>query len=267
MKEVTYTIVRRTHLDEEQVRIHTGPTIDETIHSIKSLRTYHPEVIVNIYTDISRLHLIDVWKNLGVIRFFPVGVERNELNYKHEDLWERNKWPIPDLRVLMAKLDSMILHPTPSLFLDSDTEIHGPIDEIFDSEEPYLHLKEYPFNNSSFSLVITNVKWQRYGINPNKVAGMAMYNSGVVWIPKQYRPILWDVKNWVVENYSTQVGCDRLKEQIGLSVFLQDKFEKLKTCEHLIDHLWWRRGLYGKQLLNEEGWRWYDRHFSKVSGE
>mgnify|MGYP003133378941 CR=1 FL=1 len=261
--EVIYMVVKRTDTDDLGFRFHTGPTVDETLHSIRTLRNYHPDIRVYVYTDIPRLHLIPAWKELGDISFMPVGVEREEVLFPHENLWEKNKWQIPDLRLLFAKLDCMILHPGQALFLDSDTEVCAPLDEIFDSDDVWMHAKEFLFRESTYKELLTTVSWPPWGIDPNHVRDYWMINSGVVWVPWRYRMLLLAAKRWMISNAYTHVGSsgsNRLKEQIALSCFFQAKTDGVRTSGHLINHLWWRRGSYGKHHLggdDGEQWRWY----------
>jgi hypothetical protein len=262
--EVIYLCVKRVDDDELGFRVHTGPTVDETLHSIQTLRRFHPDIPVYIYTDTPSLWKLGIWKGLDPLYFMPIGVERGQpFMYPHENFWEHSKWQIPDLRILVAKLDTMLVHPGAFLFLDSDTEVVAPLDEIFQSDRPVMHAREYPLQNSAYDRALHMIDWSKYGITPPQVAAMDMINSGVVWVPWKYRQHLYRVKRWLIQEAYTEVGGDgsnRLKEQLGLSVFLQALGE-VRTCEHLINHLWWRRSVSGKEWMLED-WRWYEQKVS-----
>jgi len=265
---VVYMCVMRTDKERDAIRIHSGPTLDETLHSVKTLRRFHPDINVALYTDINGIYN---HKPIVEAKFdiFPIGVERNEIHYKHENFWERNKWWIPDLRILIAKIDCLLLHPGPILFLDSDTQIHAPLDEIFESDESYLHTREYKFVDSTFSSVVHNVRWQNYGIDPNIVANFSMFNSGVIWLPQAKKQIIWQVKQWLIDQQKTIIGSsgsDRLKEQVALSIFLQANGE-VRQAKHLISHYWWRRYKEGIDALGDNAWRWYKKIYSKLGEE
>ena len=263
--EVVYLIVRRTEGEDEGIRFHTGPTIDETVHSINTLRQYHPDAVVNIYTDIKKLYRLPIWDQKRT-KFLPIGVEREEVNYKHEFNWERNKWFLPDLRILAAKLDCIVLHPRKAIFLDSDIEVVGPLDEIYEDEKNvWMHTYEYPFEGSHHAGLITNVDWPKWGINPNDVRKMYMINSGVIKIHDRFNPIrgvYLKARDWLLDNRETQTGPGRLKEQAIISVFSQE-YGTVKTADHLTNHLWWRRSVQGVGAL-EKASTWYEKKVTPV---
>ena len=131
--------------------------------------------------------------------------------------------------------------------LDIDTAfINPPSADLWHPNVAVLWSAEYYITQyRNLDKVLPLLPWPDIGIdfNPSYI----MYNTGVVYIPKQYRTEICEKALWIVDklNDGSYDPGDRygnkLDEQIGLSIAIHDVFGKqgnIKTCEHFIHHYW-----------------------------
>ena len=93
--------------------------------------------------------------------------------------------------------------------------------------------------------VLPTIPWHEIGIQFDQ--SFIMYNTGVVYIPKEHRKEICEKALWIVDKLNDGTRNpehrydSKLDEQIGLSIALHDRYGKhgnLKLCDHFIHHYW-----------------------------
>jgi len=134
-----------------------------------------------------------------------------------------------------------------TVLLDVDTEFMNSVPENFwTTSEAVLWKAEYYITQfRNLENVLPHIPWKQVDIKYDN--SFIMYNTGVVYIPKEYRKEICEKALWITDylNNGTFDPSDRhgnkLDEQIGLSIAIHDAFGrqgKIKTCEHFIHHYW-----------------------------
>lgn len=131
--------------------------------------------------------------------------------------------------------------------LDIDTVLTKNIPEdAWRSDTAVLWSAEYYITQyRNLDKVLPLLPWNEIEIQFD--SNYIMYNTGVVYIPKEHRKEICEKALWIADklNDGTFNPEDRhgnkLDEQIGLSIAMHDvygRFGKIKTCNDFIYHYW-----------------------------
>jgi hypothetical protein len=146
------------------------------------------------------------------------------------------------------------------VLLDVDTLFKSSIPEYFwqDDHAVVWRAEYYITQFRNLDKVLPSIPWNEIGINFDE--SFIMYNTGVVFIPKNLRKQVCEKALWITDYLnngkflSEDRHGNRLDEQIGLSIAIHEYFGKsgkLKTCEDLIDHFW-------EEKIRPDGRRWWE---------
>ncbi|MEM7198865.1 MAG: hypothetical protein AAF628_01265 [Planctomycetota bacterium] len=218
--------------------------LDEFVFSFASLRQFHPELPVFVYHEglppevEAFVHELPGTIPLRIAARQPGGFARNDYHRKYG-------WIFPELEILAAKIDVLLLTPGHTLLLDTDTEVHGALHEVLASETPWMHADEGLLaaqDGRDFSCVLGSEVWERFGWRGD-LTRLRMLNSGTVWAPAPFKSELYRAKQylWWMDQVPGELrGDNRLDEQVALSVALQEASGDghVRSMAHLVDHYW-----------------------------
>lgn len=133
------------------------------------------------------------------------------------------------------------------VLLDVDTLFQGHLaDSEWKSDIAVVWDLEYCLTDyRNLHLVLPKLPWNEVGILFDHT--FKMYNTGVVYIPKEARKEICDIAMWVVEKlndgtYKPEVRQgNKLDEQIGLSIALHHyygQYDKMGIAKQAIHHYW-----------------------------
>ncbi len=234
LESVSYLVVA----GEQNVNI-----LNEFFHSLASLRRFHPDIPVMVYHDnLEREHLEMIADQPNVMTF-AIGVDRSGRfvpnNYK-----AKYGWKFPELHVLSCKLDCLLLTPGNNLFLDTDTEVLQPLDQIFASNEVWMHKDEGLLIEQERDFkgnVLNTINWDAWAWRCDRNQ-IRMYNSGTLFIPQAMKVHLYKAKEfmWTLAMLpADDRGDNRLDEQLAISIALQEATNyNIRVAEDLVEHYW-----------------------------
>lgn len=232
--------------------------LNEFAHSFASLREHHPDVPVLVYHDNFDVEQIEWVCGLPGVMEMPIGVDRSG-RFERNRYVERHGWVFPELHVLAAKIDVLLLTPGDTLLLDTDTEVRASLDGIFGSDLPCMYESEglLATHDRDLRSVLRAIQWHNLGWRGDQKK-LAMYNSGVVWVPQAMKLHLYKAKEllWSLTNVpATERGDNRLDEQIALSIALQEASGyRLREAVPAVYHYWREK--------HEARTRWYEELFA-----
>lgn len=248
MRSVAYLVV----LGEQNPQV-----VNEFAHSFASLRRHHPDVPVLVYHDNLQPEHLEWLRGLGIMDT-AIGVDRSG-RFERNRYVERHGWVFPELHVLAAKIDVLLLTPGDTLLLDTDTEVRSSLDGIFATAVPCMYESEGLLATHDRDLhgVLAAIQWHNLGWRGDRQR-LSMFNSGVVWVPQNLKVHLYKAKEllWSLTNVrATERGDNRLDEQIALSITLQEASDyQLREAVPAVYHYW--REKHGA------GERWYPEIFA-----
>ena len=193
---------------------------------------------ITLFVDPSDTEVKDFAKSHGLFHK-DISLSRNYTRDGNISLIDILVEKIIQLRDFNSNQDTVLLD-VDTLFKDSVPENFWSKDQaVFWSAEYYIT----QFRN--LDKVLPRLPWKEIGIDFNK--DFIMYNTGVVYIPKQHRKEICEKALWITDylNNGEFDPADRhgskLDEQIGLSIAVHDyygKYGNIKTCENIIHHYW-----------------------------
>lgn len=197
---------------------------------------------IYVYTgfDESNKHKVDSIHNFCLennLSFANVG------HLKHQFFSKRDHSNPCQLSILIEKLYLLKEHNSEEeiCYVDLDTEFNEKMLEYnFDVTKPVMHAKEYPMLDN-YRHLDEFFKLINKDIDPKTF----MYNSGIIFIPKNMRKqIASEAIELVIEmnNYPDDRVriCNRLDEQLSISIFIQKYygFGNLNILESYVRHFW-----------------------------
>lgn len=143
------------------------------------------------------------------------------------------------------------------VLLDVDTVFTNLVPANFWDDNAVLWSAEYYITQfRNLGNVLPYLPWHEIGIDYSD--DFVMYNTGVVYVPKDRRKEICEKALWITDylNNGKFLPSDRygnkLDEQIGLSIAIHDAYgkqRKIKTCENFIHHYWNEK---------DKGYRWWE---------
>jgi hypothetical protein len=245
LRSVAYLVVLR----EQNPHV-----LDELAHSFASLRRLHPDLPVLVYHDSLEPEQLEWLCALSGVIDMPIGVDRSG-RFARNRYAERRGWTFPELHVLAAKIDVLLLTPGDTLFLDTDTEVRSSLCDVLEREQPAMYESEGLLVEHERDLrgVLAAIQWRNLGWQGDR-ARLAMFNSGAIWVPQRWKVCLYRAKEllWSLTTLpAAGRGDNRLDEQIALSIALQEACGgELGEVAPRVYHFW--REKY------ESGARWYE---------
>lgn len=216
LKSVAYLVVLR----EQNSQI-----LNEFAASYESLRRFHPDLQVMVYHHHLMSSEIDYFNGLKNVMCFPIGIDCSG-RFEENRYLELHGWSFPELYVLAAKIDVLLMTPGDTLFLDTDTEVLASLDECLDSDQPWMHKSEGRFvdHERDFSSLLDSVHWSTFGWKGD-LEKLTVYNSGSIYVPQSFKHCLYGAKEllWAMAQLpGKDRGDNRLDEQLAVSVALQE---------------------------------------------
>lgn len=199
--------------------------LDEFVHSFASLREHHAELPVFVYHHgLSGAQLAFVRRLRGVVDF-PIAPDRSG-RFRSCGWMMKSGELFPSLGVLAAKIDVLLLTPGNTLFLDADTEVREPLDEVLLSEGPWMHACEglMRAHERPLASMLAATPWAELGWCGD-LDRLRMFNSGVVWVPEPFKRALFRAKEYLwhlLDLPAEERGDNRLDEQIAISIALEE---------------------------------------------
>lgn len=151
------------------------------------------------------------------------------------------------IRILVEKI--FILRDFPEdeeiVLLDVDTLFRYNISDSIWQKHPILWDAEYYITQfRNLDKVLPFLPW--YEIDINFDTTYVMYNTGVVYIPKEHRREICQKALWITDRLNDGKNPDfrygnKLDEQIGLSIAIHEKYRNnggIAVCKDMIDHFW-----------------------------
>lgn len=229
--------------------------LNEFAASLASLRRFHPDVPVTVYHSNVDAHTLEYFRGLPGVRPTPIGIDYSG-RFAENNYLERHGWVFPELYVLAAKIDTLLLTPGNTLFLDTDTEVLAPLDDCFGSDVPWMYEFEGMFTDPDRNQksVLEQVDFETFGWrgDPDR---LAIYNSGAVYVPQRLKPELYKAKEflWCLGQIpADERGDNRLDEQLALSVALQEAVGyEMRELAPRVYHYWLEK--------YEKFGEWYER--------
>lgn len=237
--------------------------LNEFLHSFTTLRRFHPDIPVLLYHQNLTGEQLDFVRRLRGVLDFPIAVDATG-RFPEHGFRMKSGHGFPELRVLASKVDVLLLTPGDTLFLDTDTEVRAPLDDVFASPVPWLHeseglLREHDRELASL-LAATN--WTAMGWRGD-LERLCMYNTGSIWVPQSFKQHLYRAKEYMwslVAVPAQDRGDNRLDEQISLSIALSEATEyAVGEVAPRVYHFWRER------YENEPAW--YLERFTPAQGE
>lgn len=141
------------------------------------------------------------------------------------------------------------------VLLDLDTKFKSKPN--WDLNTATLWTQEYQLISArNLHTVLPFIPWETIGINFTEQ--FTMKNTGVIFIPKEDRKELCEKAIWITDYLNNgshkpeDRSCNKLDEQIALSIVLEDKYLKygrLTYAISFVDHYW---------AENMQGIRWWE---------
>ncbi|MCL4198873.1 MAG: hypothetical protein KJZ69_15405 [Phycisphaerales bacterium] len=207
----------------------------EQLHfCVSSLRQFHPALPVIVYTNLNE-RMTRCLRPLDVdIR--PICVPRR---FARHGL-RAHGVPRPELDIVSLKVDLPARLDGDVLFLDADTEVCAPLDDLLSSDLPYLHDREYNLIDAEeawMRRIVGDLPWEQLGLSPP--AEPAMYNSGVLFLPSSMRTRCLRLVRRMMKAISYLEGQEANPhcEQLAYSLVLPALGDVL-TCRKTIRHYW-----------------------------
>jgi hypothetical protein len=151
------------------------------------------------------------------------------------------------IKILVEKI--FILRDFPEneevVLLDVDTAFKRPIDDSVWARHPILWSAEYYITQfRNLDKILPYLPWYEVDIDFNTT--YVMYNTGVVYIPKEHRREICAKALWITDRLNDGKNPDfrhgnKLDEQIGLSIAIHNKYLNsggVILCNDIIDHFW-----------------------------
>jgi hypothetical protein len=226
-----------------------GPNLrlfDEFLFSFASLRRHHPHLPVFVHHEDLQPGALRALGELPGVLPMRIAARQEAARFERNDYDRRYGWQFPELEILAAKIDVLLLTPGHTLLLDTDTEVLAPLDEVLrERRRPWMHDDEGLLaaqDGRDFSSVLGPRVWQAFGWRGD-LARLRMLNSGAVFVPQHLKPALYQAKEylWAMAGVPGHLrGDNRLDEQVALSVALQEAVPDydVRTMPHLVDHYW-----------------------------
>ncbi len=151
------------------------------------------------------------------------------------------------IRILVEKIFILMDFPADQdvVLLDVDTTFKQHISNNLWGNNPILwHAEYYITQFRNLENILPYLPWYEVDINFN--TSYVMYNTGVVYIPKEHRNEICRNALWIVDRLNDGKNPEfrygnKLDEQIGLSIATHHKYlDKggVFTCKDLINHFW-----------------------------
>lgn len=149
------------------------------------------------------------------------------------------------IRILVEKIFILMDFPDDKdvVLLDVDTVLKEYIDDSIWNKNPIVWSAEYYITQfRNLDKVLPGLPW--YEVDIQFDASCIMYNTGVVYIPKENRKEICRKALWIVDRLNDGKDPDfrygnKLDEQIGLSISLCNTYkEGIFVCNQIIDHFW-----------------------------
>ncbi len=233
LKSAVYLVVLR----EQNTQV-----LNECLHSMATLRRFHPQLPVFIYYDnLEPEHLEYLHAQPNVLTF-PIGIDRTG-KFVPNMYTQKYGWKFPELYVLAAKIDALLLTPGDTLFLDSDTEVKAPLSECLESRDVWMHEDEGRFvdHDRDFSTMFEQCNFGMLGWQGDREK-LHMLNSGAVYVPEEYKLQLLRAKEflWQLAQVDPEPrGDNRLDEQIAMSIAFQEATgHRVRCLDQVVDHYW-----------------------------
>ena len=145
--------------------------------------------------------------------------------------------------------------------LDIDTVFTRPVPaDAWQSNVAVLWSAEYYITQfRNLDQVLPLLPWHEVGINFDP--SFIMYNTGVVYIPRQHRKEICEKALWIADRLNSgeydpeHRHGSKLDEQIGLSIAIHDvygRFGKIRMSSDFIHHYWNEKANGNKWWLNYE---------------
>lgn len=214
--------------ENEQDRI---DLFEQLKKSIQVLRRNTSNPVIHIYHSPNDREIIDYGSENGFV-LKPVSYHR----------------PFTGLiKILVEKI--FILRDFPEnedvVLLDVDTAFKQYVDDSVWGNVPILWSAEYyitAFRN--LDKILPSLPW--YEVDINFSPSYIMYNTGVVYIPKEERNEICRKALWITDRLNDGKDPEfrygnKLDEQIGLSISVCDRYlnrEGVYVCDQIIDHFW-----------------------------
>jgi hypothetical protein len=210
--------------------------------SIKSLR--------NNYNQINKIYIYSGYDDFNynkLEKYEKYCIENNLIfvNFgKLKHLFKKSNRNSPNpfqLAILIEKLYILKNHSIDEeiCYVDIDTEFNQNMQNyIFDLSKPIMHAKEYNlFNNYRHINKIFEA------MNKNYDKDFYMFNSGIIYIPKNMRiQIAQKAIDLVIKmnNYDENLRiCNRLDEQIAISFYINKYYKNnINILEKCVQHYW-----------------------------
>ena len=131
------------------------------------------------------------------------------------------------------------------VLLDVDTVFKTYVDDSTWGDAPILWSAEYYITQfRNLDKILPALPW--YEVDINFDPSYIMYNTGVVYVPKEGRKEVCRKALWVVDRLNDGKDPEfrygnKLDEQIGLSIAISDRYLHKKTifiANQVIDHFW-----------------------------
>jgi len=145
------------------------------------------------------------------------------------------------------------------VLLDVDTLFTDIVPEGYWDDQAVLWAAEYYITQfRNLESVLPYIPWNKIGIEYDN--SFIMYNTGVVYIPKNRRKEICEKALWITDYLNNGIFDpndrygNRIDEQIALSIAIHDAYGrqgKLKTCETFIHHFW-------EEKFKTQGNRWWE---------
>jgi len=207
--------------------------LSKSVETLKVKDKFHGSI--HIYSDTQDQESFDFCKEQGCFNH-PVPITKN---YKNQNL-------INILTEKIIQLKNFNEHQEITLIDVDTTFINSPPIDFWSNNSAILWKAEYyimQFRN--LDKILPLIPWDEVDIKFDE--SFVMYNTGVVYIPKQHRKEICEKALWITD-YLNNGQFDpelrygsKLDEQIGLSIAIHDMFGRLgsiKTCENIIHHFW-----------------------------
>lgn len=237
--------------------------LNELLHSFATLRRFHPDLPVVVYHQNLTAEQLGFVRRLRGVIDFPIAVDATG-RYAEHGFRMKGGQRFPELRVLAAKIDVLLLTPGDTLFLDTDTEVRAPLDDVLASPVPWLHESEGLMRSHARGLrsVLAATNWQALGWRGD-LDRLCMFNTGSIWVPQTFKHHLYRAKEYVWSLTALPAherGDNRLDEQIAVSIALGEATEYvLGEVAPRVYHFWRER--------YENAPPWYLERFRAGEGE
>jgi hypothetical protein len=203
---------------------------DQLKHSVKSLKEKVSIIdSINIYSDLITDELKE-WCDKEGLLLHKIEVQRE---YSGLDISS----------VVAQKLFILRDYDQTKEFtlIDIDTEFIN--DPNFDSNTPTIWNIEYPLISArNLDTLMPLITFEEIGVEFN--LNMTMKNTGLIYVPKKDRKEISEKAIWLVDYLNNGKHkpedrvCNKLDEQISLSILLEFFYPSINTAEWFLNHYW-----------------------------